>query len=66
MRPKPDSLVDGNVWIGSDGADEDGLLLGRQGHVPVLVKGLDEAADKFVRRTDGEGQAARGNLDPIL
>ncbi len=56
------SPMDSYVWIDWDRADEDSLLFGRQGHVAVLVEGLDEATDKFIRRADGQRQPAGWNL----
>ncbi len=48
------SLVDRHVWIGGNGTEEDGFLVGRQGHVLILVEGLDQASDQLVRGTDGQ------------
>jgi len=48
------SLVDRHVGIGGNGTDEDGFLVGRQGHVLILVEGLDQTSDQLVRGTDGQ------------
>ena len=54
--------MDSDVRVGGHRGDKDGFLVGRQGQVLVVVESLDETANKFVRRADGQRKTSGRDL----
>ena len=54
--------MDSDIRVDCNCADENGLFVGRQGQVAVLVEGLHEAANELVSRTDGQRKSPRRDL----